>query len=300
MELVFIIGVARTGSKIYRNIINNNTDINILNEMHYISPRWIRKDFIHSTKKYMKKAKKNNNYDELINILYSNKLKGTFWNTNDWGKELPNNIALLDKEKLKREIENDVVNYKSIFFKIIYEHTKRRGKHVGGAKFPVEISYTYKLLKWFPNSKIIHIIRDPRAIYASMVYNDFKNFKGLKKLFKPIIRIYRMLFLIDQYKKAYKVHKDLKNNKYYFLSKFEDIVINPEKNIKELCEYLNVEYKEDMLYPPMVNSSFNQNKNKIGLNNDAVYRWKKKVNTLEKIIIEKSLYREIKSFKYEK
>ena len=45
MDFVFIIGIARTGSKIYKNMLNKYSEINILNELHFLSPKWIRKDF---------------------------------------------------------------------------------------------------------------------------------------------------------------------------------------------------------------------------------------------------------------
>ena len=45
----FIVGMPRTGSKIYKNLINDNTDINISAEIFFLTPPWIREDVARKT-----------------------------------------------------------------------------------------------------------------------------------------------------------------------------------------------------------------------------------------------------------
>jgi len=42
----------------------------------------------------------------------------------------------------------------------------------------------------------------------------------------------------------------------YYLSKFEDLVSEPERSIKQLCEFLDIEFHSEMLNPRKVGSSF--------------------------------------------
>ncbi|MCD6322764.1 MAG: sulfotransferase [Clostridiales bacterium] len=301
MELVFVIGVARTGSKIYRNIINNNTNINILNELHYLSPRWIRKDFITSTRNIIKKSEESGDLTEFIDYLYSNGLKGNFWTTDKWNVVgPPNNITGIEKNELRKELERTGLGYDRIFEVLIKKHTENQRKNIGGAKFPVELSRVPKLRDWFPESKLIHITRDPRGIYASMIFGDLKDNRGLKALLKPIRIIYRMLYLRDQYNKAFKIHEKYMDDERYFLSRFEDMVTKPEINIKKLCTFLEVPYYDEMLYPPVVNSSFDIDieEKKKGFDRSAASRWKDKLSGFEKWIIGIILKKQMRTFGY--
>lgn len=182
MEYVFIIGVARTGSKIYMNILNQNSDINILTELNFFAPRWIRKDFRYYVKKYLKNIKTKTDVFKLTDLMYSGKFKGTFWFNERWNiPGVQNSIIGINKEKLTKEILDSNMTYKEIFSILIKEHTIARNKKRGGAKFPVDISYLPILMEWFPDSKFVHIIRDPRAIYSSMILKDLKNVPNLSK-----------------------------------------------------------------------------------------------------------------------
>ena len=165
MKFVFIIGIARTGSKVYMNIITNHSDINILSEMHYLAPRWIRKDFVHNYNQDNKKPKEKK-IEDLIELIYSGKLNGTFWTTEKWDViGTPNNITAIDPDQLRKSFAESNLSYKEIFETVIKTHTVARNKKIGGAKFPVDISCVPTLMKWFPDAQYIHIIRDPRAIF---------------------------------------------------------------------------------------------------------------------------------------
>lgn len=139
MKFVFIIGVARTGSKIYRNIINNNTNMNILNELHYISPRWIRKDFISSTKDIRGRCKASGDIEALVDFLYSNQLVGTFWKTEKRDNNgYPNNIAGIEKKQLINSLKNAGLEYGDILRVLIEEHTRNQKRKSVGLNFPLK------------------------------------------------------------------------------------------------------------------------------------------------------------------
>ena len=151
MDFVFIIGIARTGSKIYRNILNEYSEINVLNEMHFLAPRWVRKDFRYYFKKYLGDIKTKTDVSNLIDLMYSGTLNGTFWTTESWDVSgVQNSIIGIDKDKLKNEIFDSTMSYKEIFKILLEQHTIARNKKRGGAKFPVDITYVPKLMKWFP------------------------------------------------------------------------------------------------------------------------------------------------------
>ena len=299
MEFVFIIGVSRTGSKIYMNVLNQNSDINLLTELNFFAPRWVRKDFRYYVKKYLGDINSKTDVLKLIDLMYSGIINGTFWTIESWDiSGVQNSIIGINKEKLTKEILNSNMTYKEIFSILIKEHTIARNKKRGGAKFPVDISYLSTLMEWFPDSQFVHIIRDPRAIYSSMILKDLKNAPNLSKSKKNIIRITRLFYLWLQYKQAIKMHKKYKDMNNYYLSRFEDIVLQPETYLKQLCDFLKIDYKKEMLLPSVVDSSYKESQKKMGFDKITLSRWKNYISPKNEAIIKLLLKKEMKVMGY--
>jgi hypothetical protein len=57
------------------------------------------------------------------------------------------------------------------------------------------------------------------------------------------------------------------------LFKYEDLVEKPADSVRELCEFIEIEFDERMLAPARKGSSFDQTET-TGFDRDAVSRWK--------------------------
>ena len=91
--------------------------------------------------------------------------------------------------------------------------------------------------KLYKNAKVIHIIRDPRSIFASWkkITYDKKNYWGC------------IINCIDNmnYALAYSKNKN-KNN--YMAVKFEDVLLKPEF-YKKFSKFLNINFEKKMVQP---------------------------------------------------
>ena len=79
MEYTFIVGIARTGSKIYMSGLNRFSDIDIVGEMHYLAPWYIRKDAIRALRLEEAPLTTPSRIEEAVDNMYSGAIKGTFW-----------------------------------------------------------------------------------------------------------------------------------------------------------------------------------------------------------------------------
>ena len=61
--------------------------------------------------------------------------------------------------------------------------------------------------------------------------------------------------------------------KNYYLSKYEDLVTEPEESVQKLCRFLELEFQDGMLEPPQVDSSFGQQAS-TGFNTAGLDRWR--------------------------
>lgn len=102
--------------------------------------------------------------------------------------------------------------------------------HLFGDKNPVYSTNTEKILKAFPHAKYIHLTRDYRDNLVSIRKVDFE------APYTPLIA-YRWRH------SARKLHRLKKRYPANFYSmRYEDLVAAPEKNMKQLCEFLNIKY----------------------------------------------------------
>ena len=150
------------------------------------------------------------------------------------------------------------------------------------------------LKKNYKDSKFIFLIRDPRAIIASSLFNKNSN--------------YDISFLVNQWRKIATLSKMYfeKDKKNILLIKYEDFIMNFGKEIKRIEFFLNIKSTptkkiiEDLknIKKWKQNTTFSyKNKNKY-LNKKSINHWKKKLKTDQIKLIEFVLYEEMKMFNY--
>ncbi|MEJ2414722.1 MAG: sulfotransferase [Sulfurimonas sp.] len=272
---VFVTGVSRTGSKIYMNILNEYSNIAIAKEIHFINPRYLHNDFVRTVKKEIGKLETEKDIDKLIKLMYSGSFFGTFWK---------DQVPDLDQASLKKEILASDKEFKTILRILLEEFAKKHNKDIPGAKYPVHLLSIPRLRNWYSDAKIIHTVRDPRAIYASQ--SNKWQFEGYRKnaLTKALFNFLTFSHVCASYWYSFLLHIRISSKGNYYLIKFEDLVQSPEVELKKLCNFLGITYKEGMLNPPLSESSHTTKKMK-GFNKDVVYKWKEKINPITSAIL---------------
>lgn len=94
-----------------------------------------------------------------------------------------------------------------------------------------------ELAKIFPQAKFIFLFRNISHVYSSMI-SSWGN-GGFKKLHNNHIDLYEGPRLLTE---GYQL---LKNKSYAI--RYEDLVLDPGKHIKEVCDYLDLTYSDTML-----------------------------------------------------
>jgi hypothetical protein len=167
-----------------------------------------------------------------------------------------------------------------------------------GAKFPVHYSFADKLIEWYPDCRIIHTVRDPRAVYASQSTKYTKSANG--KVATTFARIKQFVHINIQTKWTYKVHETLSGRSNYHLAIYEDLISDTETYFRELCTFLDVDFVDEMVNPTTFsNSSFDSRKGQgRGLQMEAVHAYKKFVNPSAVKLIEFINRKEMKGLGY--
>ena len=298
-QYVFVVGLPRTGTKLVRNILQNSKTTTCI-----ISPEtWFFGDLFRSGIQKKIRSIGNLNIDANIHILgdylFSGSFRRTYWIL------LADDEINITKEKFVELLLKSDRSDKAIYCTIMKAYAFSYREDIEGAilgdKTPGHLYYIEQLRLWFPDAKIIHTFRDPRAIAASewkrMVGERPKTLANL--LTNWIYSIAVVLYVSITWLYAVRLHAKYSrlypNN--YLLSKYEDLVTNPEKNTQILCDFIGIETSEEMQTPKKVNSSFVEQKG-AGFDKEAINRWQSYLKPWIKLWLKTICNKYLKQFDY--
>ncbi len=217
VPVFFIIGRPRSGTTLLRVLFEAHPHVLIPPESPFI---------INLYKKYGKLT----HWDESLIIEFCN----------DLFKQRYFDKWLVEKDILKKSLlevkgEN---SFQNMIKKVCLTYTsvfdKKEIKLIGD-KNPAYSLYIHRIHKLFPESKIIHITRDYRDNYLSLVKVNFE---------VPIVPL-----VIYRWKFAYRRMQKLKkrNPGLIYSLRYEDLAVDPEGQFRDICRFLGIEYDPSVL-----------------------------------------------------
>ncbi len=317
---LFLCGPANCGTNLVKAILGANSKVHLESEPFLPIFQFLRTTII---KKNFKNAK-NLKFDEPLFEYYFSKekinqlrkiqksnLKIKFEKKNmptlkkkiqrrmaDYVPHLINDLDLIDGENFKEIIDNAI--------KIVDKnHSKKNIKWIGWMDSWIEEFFPI-LSNEYKNSKFILIIRDPRGAIASYK-NYFKknNRSHLAPLTLSYLRCWRKQVAFSEYFKNKKILR-----KRVCVIKYEELVNNPKKLVKEMCKFLKINYSDNMIdtskfmglgkntkkWKP--NSNFKSPQK--GIYKSSIHKWKKFLNNDLQKFIEFVVGPELKYLGYKK
>lgn len=260
---VFIIGGSRTGSEMLKTMLSASPDLDFVDELFLYCPRWLHKDLATNIREHVGSLEREGASKELVDLLYSGTPYGWFWD---------NVHRQLDRKKFEQVLADSGLTMRELFIAIMCVHATMNGKNGHGAKFPLHYSSTGKLLEWFPNCKIIHTTRNPKAVYASQSAKYLKDRQS--DLSRAYLRFQHFVHINIQTSWTALIHKRFSGLENYRLIRYEDTVRNPREQLRDLCEFLEVDFLETMLSPKQYGSSFNTIKGDKGVSLSSLDRYR--------------------------
>lgn len=121
---------------------------------------------------------------------------------------------------------------------------------------PINIWFLKKLKEDFPGCYILHIVRDPRDVILSTMQADY----NAKFNFPPFLIARQFM---TGYRNAITFSPDYGDH--YLKIYYEDLVTNPEKVIREICDTVKIDFQQSMM-------EFNKNSEKVYSSEET---WKK-------------------------
>jgi len=213
-EAFFIVGCPRSGTTLLQRFLETHPDIAIPQETHFL-------DLSH---KYL--LQRNVNPEKVDRA----ELERVFLESRRFAAlRVPIQNVLDELAKIPNP------TWHSIWSATLNAYCKTRKKNRFGEKTPHHILYLEEIFKIFPHSKVIILIRDPRAVVASLLKTDFapKTTNGCS-----------MQWLTLNASGLYYTNRFPDRILYVG---YENLVTSPKESLQDICLFLNIPFDNTML-----------------------------------------------------
>ena len=280
-DYIFILGMDRTGSTLTKKILNFSDAVGLAGEAQYFRrrPHWsLLPDYGHRGMfKKIGDISTDEGAKKLIEYLFCDPMGfANFWRFTKNG---------FDREEFLDKFLKTDRSERALLDLALQFHA--RGKPIRGEKTPANLYFVPTIMKWFPNAKIIHTFRDPRAIFTSRKNKkERKSLPGVNQVFQKsglIFELYAGSRVVLDWQRTIRLHRQYQEDYRgrYYLSKYEDLILDPGTAIRNLCHFLEVDFVPEMLHPQATNSSFvAQNRSQAGFDKPAIDRWRNHIHPL--------------------
>jgi hypothetical protein len=208
---IFIVGAPRSGTTLLRAMLSRHPRIGLSDETYYLYTVYRRCS----------------SFGDLANPVNRKALIESYTATNRVQQ------LNIDITRLKDRLMAEGTSYPAFFASFLQFYAEAQGKLRAGEKTPHHAKYVDTLLEWYPNSRVIHLVRDARDVCASL-----GNMPWGRKAAVANAKLWADLTLAAERGQG---------NPRFRRVRYEDLVANPEPTLRDLCDFVGEEYDPAML-----------------------------------------------------
>jgi len=275
LKPVFIIGLHRTGSTLLRNILDANSRLAMATDEMELYHPWKRTFADHF--KSLGDLRSDETIWSLVEFIYTGTIQGTFWK--DY------RALGIPREKVFSRIRESDKSLRSVVSILLDEYRSKSGKERVGVKYPLHFSKLHVLLKWYPDSKVICLARDIRAVCASKLNDPATCTRKAKRPWlAPLIHYATLGLFIFDYIWFTRIYRRYRNCPNVRLVRYEDMVSDPDKTIGSLCDFCEIPFEPQMSNANGKPSSFSGIRHK-GPDLTRIHNWQTRLSRFDRVLI---------------
>lgn len=203
---IFIVGAPRSGTTLLRLILDRHPAIAIPDETEFFH-------FVYSRRRAFGDLSVPRNRQRLIHQYLAT--------------EHIRRLGL-DLTALHETLLREGTGYPEFFSSLLRFNAVHHGKQIPGEKSPYHALIVELLCAWFPDCRIIHLVRDPRDVAASMMRMPWA--------------ARSVLVSALAWRKCNQAACQSSRRTNYLMLRYEDLVADPEKHLGRICRHAEVEY----------------------------------------------------------
>jgi hypothetical protein len=210
---VFIVGAPRSGTTLLRRILNRHPSLALYEETRFFEEIYAQRAAFGSLENPENRSRF---VRELLQTARMRQIGSDG-----------------DISQLRRELLEEGASYRDVFQIILQFYAEAHGKTRGGDKTPTHAFFVETLAEWYPDAPIIHLVRDPRDVVASL----------RRMPWAPRSVALNALF----WSKFNAAAEESKQRSGYLLVSYERLVEHPADEIARICEHIDEDYSDALL-----------------------------------------------------
>jgi hypothetical protein len=174
-------------------------------------------------------------------------------------------------------------------FRIVFDFlTQRAGKTRWLEKTPQHVFLIDEILHSVPNALFVEIVRDPRDILASkkkrkQIIRAASHVQSEQKRIQTLERVYDPFWEALEWRMALRAGQRarLKHPDEVYSIRYEDLVAQPDLTIGGVCDFLDLEFRPNMLDVRWWNTAEGDRSAQTGIVSNAIGRWQATLSPAE-------------------
>jgi len=193
----------------------------------------------------------------------------------------------LDPRALRETLLTEGTSYEAFFVSLLRAYARSQGKKRWGEKTPRHALITETLCQWYPGASIIHLVRDPRDVVASL--------RRLPGATHSVIGGASLWMQCNGGALRSQARPQ------YLLVPYEHLVTQPEQELRRICAALGAEYSPFMLVPDRDPATVLQwyRRAELPVTNERRGKWREELSREDVELIERITGPLMRTFGYE-
>jgi hypothetical protein len=261
---LFVVGNSRSGTTMMGRILGHHPQVRTFNELHFFEGMW-------------SPERDSATLDEAHAVALASRLLAI---------ERHDYLIPGDPTAYREEARHLVaalptpVSAFTLFEAFLDHELTRSGRTVACDQTPRNVYFAPLLLESFPNAHIVHMVRDPRDVLLSQKNRWRRRRLSARQGSIPLLRPlttwanYHPITIGLLWNSGVAAARRSEGHPRFHTVRFETLVADPERAVRELCRELGLAYRDDMLAVPRVGSSLQRDDpTRLGIDADAAGRF---------------------------
>jgi hypothetical protein len=283
-EAVFVVGASRSGTTLMRNLLERSDQLALARETHFLGHLVARE----GARYYFRKVgdpRHDETLRRIVELIYS----GDFQRRSRWREVSPfwrwlvKNVPREEMQRRLLALPADERTERGMMAAFLRVYADTLGRPIMGEKTPAHLAYVDTLLEWFPSGRVIHIIRDPRAVFVSdlrrrraRLRRPYSWFAHIPLLLPALLALQTTLVWRDAARRHFDYVARYPDR--YRLVRFEDVVRQPMETLPGVFAFLGVPMPPDPTAVRVYSRGYQVGKP--GLDAEAADRWRQDIGAV--------------------
>lgn len=233
---IFVVGAPRTGTTLTRDILNNHPDVYLFNEIHFFEQVWDTRAQLGDLGDTASRSRALERLAEWISTVGDDRAV----------------LEVLTEPELARRLEKEDGGYRGLLLALLRTRAEMAGARRFGDSSPQDVLYVAQILEWFPDARIVGVVRDPRGFLASYKNQWRRAVANDRERYNPVTTS----LLWRSYMRALLDAKGAAAGAAVTVVRYEDLVDQPEREVRRVCGHVGVDYRPEMIDVKRSNTSY--------------------------------------------